>query len=201
MSENNISMFIIDSKAHGLQVNPLHAYTGEKLSEILFEQVHVPKESLMGEINQGWPVFKDVFLKCAVLKSAEMSGGSERVLQLASDYAKERIQFGRPIGAFQAIQHHCANMFTEHDTSKYLTYLASWLINENMNYSMAAMMCKSYVSDSYRRLLKIGAQVLGGTGFCEEHDFHLYCQKGRAAELDFGDAELHREWLAEEMEL
>jgi alkylation response protein AidB-like acyl-CoA dehydrogenase len=198
---DGISLFIVDAKAPGVDITPLHAYTGEKLNEVIFKDVVVPEGNVLGEVNKGWSAFREVLLKCAVLKAAEMNGGAEKVLQFAVAYAKERVQFGRQIGTFQAIQHHCANMLMEYDSIKYLTYMAAWQISEGMAYEKTAMMCKSYVSDSYRRLLKLGAQILGGTGFCEEHDFHLYCQRGKAAELDFGDAEFHREWLAEELGL
>jgi 3-oxocholest-4-en-26-oyl-CoA dehydrogenase beta subunit len=202
VGHGGISLFIVGANANGLGIYPLRPYTGEKLNEVLFEGVRIPSHDLLGKENEGWTAFRKIFLKCAVLKSAEMCGGAEKVLQFATDYAKERVQFGRPIGAFQAIQHHCSNMLMEYEGSKYLTYLAAWKISEGMeNFEQTAMMCKSSVSDSYRRLLKLCAQVLGGTGFCEEHDFHLYCQRGKAAELDFGNADFHREWFAEEMGL
>lgn len=201
IGEEDITLLLVDGKGSGLSVNPLSVTSGEKLSELVFNQVRVPEGNVLGVPNQGWAVFKKIMLKCAVLKSAEMSGGAEKVMEFATAYAKERVQFGRPIGAFQAIAHHCANIWTEFDTSNLLMYQAAWRISAGLDYEREAVICKAYVSDSYRRLLKLGAQVLGGTGFCEEHDFHLYCQRGKASELDFGDSDFYRELWAQEMGL
>jgi len=113
--------------------------------------------------------------------------------------AKERVQFGKPIGAFQAVQHHCANMLTYLDSIKFMTYQGAWAISQNLPYEREASMCKAWVSDSYRRLVAIGHQVMGGMGFMEEHDLHLYFRQAKAAELIFGDADFHREWVAQQM--
>jgi alkylation response protein AidB-like acyl-CoA dehydrogenase len=199
--ENTTCLFIVDPKQEGLTINKLNVYTGEKMFEVIFDKVQVPQENLMGDVNRGRQALKRIILKSAVARCAEMNGGAEKILELAAAYSKERTQFGRPIGAFQAIQHHCANMLMEFKTSKLLTNEAAWRISVGLDFQKEALMCKSYVSDSYRRLLKLGAQILGGTGFCEEHDFHLYCSRGKAAELEFGDAEFHREWLARELGL
>ncbi|MGQ9654965.1 MAG: acyl-CoA dehydrogenase family protein, partial [Thermodesulfobacteriota bacterium] len=147
----------------------------------------------------AWPILRRILLKGAVAKCAEMCGGGQRVLELALTNARERVQFGRPIGAFQAVQHHCANILTYLDTSRFMTYQAAWRISEGLPYEREASMCKAWVGDSYRRLVGLGHQVLGGMGFTEEHDMQLYFKRSNSAELAFGSSDLHRELVAEQM--
>jgi alkylation response protein AidB-like acyl-CoA dehydrogenase len=199
--EEGITLLLVDAKAPGITMAPLHVMSGEKQSEVIFSNARIPAGDVLGKAGAGWPVFKRVVLQCAVLRSAEMAGGAEKVLEVTSAYAKERVQFGKPIGAFQAVAHHCANMWTESDTSNLLMYQAAWRISAGMDYEREATICKAFVSDAYCRLLKLGAEVLGGTGFCEEHDFHLYAERGKSAELDFGDGDFHRELWAQAMGL
>ncbi len=200
-SEEGISLFIVDGKSPGLGVEVLSTMAGDKLCEVTLNHVRISRENLLGERNQGWCVLKEVLLKAAVAKCAEMSGGARKVLEMVVDYAKKRVQFGRPIGSFQAIQHHCANILTYVDTSTFMTYHAGWRISEGLSFEKEASMCKAWVSDSYRKLVALGHQVMGGTGFMEETDLQLYFKHAKAAELAFGDGDFHREMVAERMGL
>jgi len=195
--EEGISFFVVDAKLPGLRIAPLQTFTGEKLYEVTFDQVRIPRDCLLGELNQGWHIMKKVILKAAVAKCAEMSGGARKVLEMVVAYAKQREQFGQPIGSFQAIQHHCANMLTYLDTSTFMTYQTGWRIDAGLPFEKEAAMCKAWVSDSYRSLLALGHQIMGGIGFMEEYDLHLYYNRAKAAELAFGDACYHREMVAE----
>lgn len=130
-----------------------------------------------------------------------MSGGARRVVEMTVTYVKDRVQFGRPVGAFQAIQHHCADMLTYADTIEFMTYQAAWKISEGLPFDKDASMCKAWVSDSYRSLVALGHQCIGGMGFMEEFDLQLYFKRAKAAELAFGDADFHRELVAQEMGL
>lgn len=199
--QDGISLFLIDPQTPGLTIRAMKSYTGEKLCCLNFDGVQVGAANLLGAKDQAWPVLMEVLLKAAVAKSAEMSGGADWVLATAVDYAKEREQFGRLIGSFQAIQHHCVNMLTDADTARFLMYQAAWMISAGMDFAKQASMCKAWVGDAYRRLLTLGAQVLGGTGFMEEHDLHLYYNRSKAAEMAYGDARFHRELVAEKMDL
>jgi alkylation response protein AidB-like acyl-CoA dehydrogenase len=156
---------------------------------------------VLGKIGQGWRVLEKIILMAAVAKSAEMSGGARRVVEVAVQYVKEREQFGRPVGAFQAVQHHCANMLTYADTIKYMALHAAWKIGSGLPFEKDASMCKAWVSDSYRKLVGLGHQVIGGMGFMEEHDMHFYFERAKTAEVMFGDADFHREMVAQRMGL
>lgn len=197
----DITLFLVDAASPGLTINLLETMAGDKQCELVFNEVEVPKDSILGEPNQAWPVLKKILQMAGVAKCAEMIGGAERVMELVVQWAKERIQFGRPVGAFQAVQHHCANMLTCFDTSKFITYQAAWSISAGIPFEKNAAMSKIWVSDSYRKLVALGHQVLGGIAFMEEHDLQLYFKRAKAGEQFFGDADYHREMLALEMGL
>ena len=194
-----LSLFLVDGKSKGVSVQVLKTLAGDKQCGVILNQVRIPKENLLGNLNQGGIVLHKILLPAAVAKCAEMSGGGQRVLELTLDHAKQRVQFGKPIGAFQAIQHFCANILTYLDTCRFMTFQAACKISEGRNYEKEAVMAKAWVSDSYRRLVALAHQVLGGMGFMEEHDLHLYFKQAKAAELAFGDADFHRELLAQQM--
>ena len=199
--EEGVSLFIIEAKAPGMAVEVLSTISGDKQCEVSFDQVEVPAENLLGGLNQGWPVLKKVLQKASVARCAQMSGGGRRVIDLAIPYLKEREQFGRPVGGFQAVQHHCANMLTFLDTSKFMTFQAAWRISEGLSFEREASMCKAWVSDSYRQLVALAHQVMGGIGFMEEHDLQLFFKQAKTAELSFGDGSFHRELIAQQMGL
>lgn len=197
----DITLFLVDAKSAGISITLLDTFAGDKQCEVIFDKVAAPKGNVLGHVGEAWPVLKKVLLMSAVAKSAEMAGAAQRVLEMAVSYVKDRVQFGRPVGAFQAVQHHCANMLTYADTIKYMMYEAAWRIASGLPFEQEASMCKAWVSDSHRKLVALGHQVIGGIGFMEEHDLHLYFKRAKAAEQMFGDADIHRELLAREMGL
>lgn len=129
--------------------------------------------------------------------SAEMVGGMQRVLEASVEYAKTRKQFGKPIGQFQAVQHHCANMLLMTESARSAVYYAAWLMGNDLEQApLAVSMAKAYTSDSYREVGNLGIQVHGGIGFTWEDDIHFYYKRAKASELMFGDATYHRERIA-----
>ena len=196
-----LSLFLVDARAEGLDIRLFDTMAGDKQAEVVFDRVRVPRTNLLGEIGQAWPILEKVLLKSAVAKSAEMTGGADKVMELVIPYAKGRKQFGRPIGAFQAIQHHCADMLTYADTIKFLVHKAAWKIDSGEPFEKQAAICKAWASDSYRKLVALGHQTVGGVGFMEEFDLQLYFKRAKAAEQMFGDADFHRELIAREMGL
>ena len=197
----SLGLFLVDPKAEGIDIRLFDTFAGDKQCEVIFDQVQVPKANVLGNPGEAWPILEKVLLKSAVAKSAEMTGGADKVMDLVIPYAKGREQFGRPIGAFQAIQHHCANMLTYADTIKYLVYQAAWEIDAGRPFEKQASICKAWVSDSYRKLAALGHQIVGGVGFMEEYDLQLYFKRAKTAEQMFGDASFHREMVAREMGL
>jgi alkylation response protein AidB-like acyl-CoA dehydrogenase len=133
----------------------------------------------------------------AAFASAEMLGGASRVLDLSVEYAKDRVQFGRPIGSFQAIKHRCADMLVDVEGMRSTTYWAAWCIGaEDAEASVAASTAKIWCGDASKRVMASALQVHGGIGFTWEHDLHLFLKRAQLDQLSFGDASYHRERLA-----
>jgi len=195
----DISLFLVGAGSKGLELTALQTLAGDKQYRVNFQGVSVPAENLLGRFNQGWPVLQKILRMAAVAKAAEMSGGARRVMEMTVTYVKERIQFGRAVGAFQAVQHHCANMLTLAETLQFMAEQAAWRINAGEPFEKEASLCKAWVSDAYRKLVALGHQCIGGMGFMEEFDLQLYFKQAKSGELMFGDGDFHREWLAREM--
>ena len=200
-TSDGITLFLVDSQLEGMDIIPLETMSGDSQYEVLFNRVKVPEACILGKLNQGWDVLDSVLQKSAVAKCAEMTGGAEKVLDIVIPYAKGRKQFGRPIGAFQSIQHHCANMLTFAETIRFITFQTAWRITEGVFSEMDASICKAWVSDSYRQMVALGHQVLGGVGFMEEFDLQLYFKQAKSAQQQFGDGDFHRERVAQNMGL
>ncbi|MCP9968022.1 hypothetical protein LUX57_25090 [Actinomadura madurae] len=126
-----------------------------------------------------------------------MVGAAQRVLDMTVAYATEREQFGRAIGSFQAVQHHCANMAIDVLGSRFIAYEAIWLLSVNRDAAQEVAMAKAWVSEAYERVCALGHQVHGAIGFTQEHDLHLFSEHATAASLAFGDADLHLDTLAD----
>ena len=127
-------------------------------------------------------------------------GGAQRVLDQSVDYAKNRIQFGRPIGSFQAIKHKCADMLLEVESAKSAAYYAGWAAAEdNDELPIVSSLAKSYCSDAYFHAAGENIQIHGGIGFTWEHHAHLYFKRAKSSELLLGDPAYHRELIAEQL--
>jgi len=195
--EEGITLFLVDTTTAGIRAEVLTTMTGEKLCEVVFHNVAVPKENILGELDQGWPIIKRVLDVATVAECAWMIGGARWVLETAVDYAKERIQFGVPIGSFQAVQHKCANMACEVEGATSITYYAAWAVSENdPGITLAAAMAKAWCSDAYTHIAAEGIQIHGGIGFTWDHDMHLYFKRAKASEVTFGDGDYHGEKVA-----
>jgi alkylation response protein AidB-like acyl-CoA dehydrogenase len=131
-----------------------------------------------------------------VITCAEMVGGAQAVLDLTVDYAGQRRQFGQPIGSFQAVQHHCANMAIDVLGARFATYEAAWHLGTGSDAAIAVSTAKAIVSDAYQRVCALGHQVHGAIGFTAEHDLHRYLRHATTAALSYGDAEFHLDQLA-----
>ncbi len=199
--QTGITIFVVDAKTPGVKCTILETLARDKQNEVVFDNVNVAKENIVGELNQGWPVIQDTLEKAAVAKCAEMVGGAQAALEMAVNYAKERIQFNRPIGTFQAVQHYCANMVTDVDGARYVTYEAAWKLSEGLPATKSVAMAKAWVGDACQRVTMLGQQIFGAIGFTMDHDMHLYYRRARAGAMAFGNSNFHREIIAKELGL
>ncbi|MCP4628228.1 MAG: acyl-CoA dehydrogenase, partial [bacterium] len=120
--KDEIFLFIVDAKSPGISLTPLQTLGGDKQYEVIFNDVKVLEADILGDLNDGRRQLDSILQKASICKCAEMVGGGQKVLEMATEYAKERKQFGKPIGAYQAIQHHCANMLIDIESSRFITY-------------------------------------------------------------------------------
>jgi len=192
-----VTLFLVDRKSVGVTCTLLKTIAGDKQCEVTFDKTTVPTKNILGKTGQGHAALETMLSKAAVAKCAEMVGGAQQVLEMTVDYVKSRIQFGQSVGAFQAVQHHCANMLIDIDASRFLTYKAAWMLSEGFSCAKEVAMAKAWVSDAYSRATLLGHQCMGGVAFMEDHDLPLYSKRAKAAEVAFGDAEFHREVVAQ----
>ena len=194
-----LTLFLVDAKAKGVGTSLLKTMDQtRKLCEVKLEGVSVGGDRVLGPAGKGWELLQRIADRGKVGLCAEMCGGAQRVLDMSVEYAKVREQFGKPIGSFQAIQHKCANMLVEVESSKSVTYYAGWAVaNDVPEAPLAAAMAKAYCSDAYRHTAGEGIQIHGGIGFTWEHDMHLYFKRAKSSEVTFGDATWNRELVAQ----
>jgi len=198
---DGISLFLVDSNNPWMDMSALKTIAGDKQFEVRFDGVRVSGESLLGPLDQSGGHLERILEKAALCKCAEMVGGAQKVLDMATEYAKEREQFGRPIGSFQAVQHHCSNMLINIEGSRYITYKVAWMLNENIPCSKLVSVAKAWVSDTYKKVVGLGHQVQGATAYMIEHDMPLYSRRAKIAEMTFGNSNYHRNLVARELGL
>ena len=160
-----------------------------------FEGVRVDAaDTLPGEGRE----YEAVLDRMCVALAAESTGVAQRALEMAVEYAKDRQQFGRPIGAYQAVSHRCAQMLLETENSRSAVYGAAWAADaEPESLPLAASMAKAYASDAGWRVPDASIQVHGGIGFTWEHDLHFFLKRAKANAHAWGDARWHRERVAQ----
>jgi len=197
----DVTLFIVPRGTDGITQTLLQTIASDRQSEVVFDDVKLPGSAVLGGVNAGWATVARVLDWGAIGKCAEMSGGGQQVLDMTVEYVKQRTQFGRPIGSFQAIQHHCANMATDVEGSRYITYQAAWRLSEDLPAKREVAMAKAWVSDAYRRVCALGHQSHGAIGFTKEHNMQLFSRRAKAAELAFGDSDYHLEAVADSVGL
>ena len=191
-----VSLFRVDGDADGLTRTALATMDmTRKQARLEFDRVSA---ALVGTEGGGWAVLERVLDLAAVALAAEQVGGAQVCLDTAVQYAKDRVQFGRPIGSFQAIKHKCADMLLEVESAKSAAYYAGWCAAElNDELPSVASLAKAYCSEAYFHTTAENIQIHGGIGFTWEHPAHLYFKRAKSSELLFGDPTYHRELLAQ----
>jgi alkylation response protein AidB-like acyl-CoA dehydrogenase len=191
-----VSLFAVEGAAAGLTRTPL-ATMDQTRKQARLEFAGTPAR-LIGEEGGAGAVLSRTLDLAAVALAAEQVGGAQRCLDMSVEYAKTRIQFGRPIGSFQAIKHKCADMLLEVESAKSAAYYAGWAAAEDSDeLPVVASLAKSYCSEAYFHAAAENIQIHGGIGFTWEHPAHLYFKRAKSSELLFGDPTYHRELLAQ----
>jgi len=199
--EEAITLFLIDAKDPAVKCTVLDTLAYDKQTEVIFDKVKVSSSHILGAESGGWQILKKIEEQAAVAKCAELVGIIQTTFDMTVNYAKDRRQFGRPIGSFQAIQHHCANMVIDVDGARFITYQAAWRIAQGLPIDMEASMAKAFTSEASRKVTFLGHQIHGAISFCDEHDMHLFYRKAKAGEMAFGDGSYHLEKIAQQLGL
>lgn len=188
-----LTLFLIPSHAAGLTINPLATISADRQCEVILEGVQAPAEAVLGAEDEVWPILQRALQRAVAGQCLEMLGGAAAVLEMTVEYAKQRTQFGRPVGTFQAVQHHCANMATDVEGCRHIAWQAAWKIASGEPAAREVAMAKAWVSSAYQRVCNLAHQCHGAIGFTREHDLQLYTRRAKVQELSYGDANWHKE--------
>ena len=198
--EQGISLFVVDARSPGITHTLVRTLASDKQAEIRFENVAVPAADLLGVEGEAWPIFQRAANKVTVLESAYLVGLAQQAFEITIDYTKERIQFERPVATFQALQHKAADMVTDVDGSRYITYRAAWAVAEaDEDADEQVHIAKAWTSEASRRVVAHAQQMHGGIGFTKDYKIQLFFRRQKSAELAWGDADHHRNLLAEKL--
>jgi alkylation response protein AidB-like acyl-CoA dehydrogenase len=198
-----LSLFLIDNQTPGLEIRKLDML-GRRCTgtyEIFLKDVRVPADRLIGGENKGWDVVMAGLQIERVTGAAAACGGAQAVVDLAISYAKERKQFGKPIGSFQAIAHMLADMQTEVDATRLLVLRAAWLVDNNKEALREITMAKLMAGETYVKVSNMGMQIMGGYGYNMEFDMQRHFRDARAATIAGGTSQMQRNLIANLMGL
>lgn len=196
-----VTLFLADVKSPGLSHTLLDTIAADKQCEVSLNRVKIPQKNILGEAGKGWTMVEKIKEWGALAQCALINGMVQQILELAVSYAKERVQFDRPIGSFQAVGHKCANMAMDVEGVKNLTYQAAWRLSRGLPATIEVAMAKAWASEAVERVCLEGLWVHGGVAITQDHDLSLYARKAKVMQATFGDASFQREIVAQQMGL
>jgi alkylation response protein AidB-like acyl-CoA dehydrogenase len=189
---------IVPRDQAGISVTVLKTIASDRQAEVVFKDVKVAAEDIVTIGDKAARITN----MATSLECAYLVGLAQRDFEISVNYAKERVQFGRPIGSFQAIQHKAADMVTDVDGMRFIMYKAAWATSENEDsQDMDVAMAKAWCSDASRRVVAHGQQIHGGIGFTKDYIIQLFFRRQKRAELFWGDGDFHRERVAQMLEI
>jgi len=195
-SGEGISLFVVDSKSPGITYSPLVSLAKDAHGKVHFDNVRVPAGRLVGKLNQGWAVAREMLDLATVLLSLQILGATRKDAEMAIEYSKYREAFGQPIGAFQSIQHTCADMIIWIDGGDLLSYEALWKIDNNMPAAVEVSQAKAFVNEKCQAVVRNSQSIHGGIGFMMEFDLHLWLRRVNAWTMRLGTSHEHRARIA-----
>jgi alkylation response protein AidB-like acyl-CoA dehydrogenase len=184
---DGVDLFLIDPSAAGVSMEQQFTVASDTQYAVAFDGVRVPSSARLGAAGSGWATWADVVLDGEILLAAHAVGGASYALEITVQYAKDREQFDKPLGAFQAISHYLADASTRVDGARILAYEAAWARSEGRPVHQLAPMAKLFAGETFRDVTAMGEQVFGGVGFTLEYDIQLFFRRAKAAQLNWGD--------------
>jgi acyl-CoA dehydrogenase len=193
-----ISTFMVDTKTAGIEVRKIDTLGQHAIgtTEVTYTDVRVPRTALFGEIDKGWAVCEDTLRYERLCLSAARIGAARRAFDYALDYAKTRMQFGKPIGSFQVTQHKFADMKVMLDTSQTMIRRYAWLMENNRAERADTAVIKYYIAECYKTISDVCLQILGGAGYCMEFPMQRFFRDSRLATIGGGTSEIQKNIIA-----
>ena len=202
-SENNqgLSLFLVPANSDGIEIEKMDSIGGDKIYKVKFSEIKLNDAQLLGEDGDAWNTLSEVFSYGAAGKSSEMSGAASKVMDMTLDYIKDRKQFDRPIGSFQAVQHHAADMAILTKVSTQFARKAAWMLSNSDESILDVNRSKAYVSKAFHDICQISHQLHGAIGYTWDYDLQVFTRKMQHQKLSFGDAEFHHKKISNLLEL
>lgn len=197
--EHGCSLLLVDRKATGLKLTRLETIAPDRQFRVDFDNVSVPAEAVLGKAGNALQVLKNVYLQCTALVCAEMVGGAEHQLTVSAEYVKQRVQFDRPLGSFQAVHHHLADMLVLVQGSRWTAYQAIDRLDRNRPAEREIAIAKAFSSDACQRVAALAQQLHGGVGVDMANDLQFYFRRAKAMELKFGPTPKQLQRLGEQL--
>jgi alkylation response protein AidB-like acyl-CoA dehydrogenase len=196
-TEEGITLFLVEAKAPGIACTKLPTIGMDNCCRLVFKEVSVPEKDILGRPGKGWETLQKMAPRATVAKAAEMVGGCRGAIDITAQYAKERVQYGKPIASYQAIQHFMANMSLAYDTGWSYLYKVASLIDAGEDVSVEASILKSAMNENYPFISERACHIHGGIGTTREADIGLFFRRAKAFSYLMGDTEYHDNKVAE----
>jgi len=201
-SDGGLSLVLVERVRAGIEVAPMPSMADERIFAVTFSRVDVGADDIVGQPGGGEDALAPALRLGALARSAEMVGCAQRILELTVEHAKSRVQSGRPIGAFQAIQHACADLLRGVESARPLVHHAAWKAQQDGAECAADVaMAKSYAGEACLAVARKAHQIFGAISYCDEHPLHHFHKRIVAARLAFGDPAHHQEIVARSLGL
>jgi alkylation response protein AidB-like acyl-CoA dehydrogenase len=194
--DRDVDLFLVDPSASGVTLSQQMSIASDTQYAVTLEDVRVTSADRVGAAGTGWSTWDAVMHRGVVLAAAQAAGGAARSLELTVEYAKEREQFDKPLGAFQAIAHYLADAATNIEGGTTLVYEAAWADSEGKSIERLAPMAKLFMCQVYRDVTAMSLQVFGGVGFTIEYDAQLYFRRAKQLQLSWWDGRYLEELIA-----
>ncbi len=194
--DGGLDMVLVDPNADGVTLTQQRSLASDSQYKVEFRDVRVPVSERVGAAGAAWETWNAVMHDAIILAAAQAVGGAEKALEITVQYAKDRVQFDKPLGAFQAISHYLADAATAVDGAKTLVLEAAWARSEGKSTARLAPMAKLFACQTYRDLTAMAQQVWGGVGFTREYDIQLFFRRAKQLQVSWWDEPYLEELVA-----
>lgn len=186
-----VSIFLVKKGSEGMSLTPLKTVAGDKQSEVIFKNVAVTEQDILGDKNSGWPILETALSKATAIQCVQTVGVMQQALAMTAEYTSSRVQFNRPIGSFQAVQHRLADMLTDVDGARLTSYRAVGLLSKGQPALREVAIAKAWTSDACQRVAYAAQHLHGGIGMDLSYDLHFYFRWAKSMALNLGPSYYH----------